>query len=75
MDRDGAVVGSGAEPGNRPGRPREWLEGFLWGVGVGGGVAVCLWFLVRGARHMELVGRVNVAGGVEVIVRWWAPTG
>jgi hypothetical protein len=73
MNGGGAVVGGGNEPGNGPGRGREWLEGFLWGVCAGGGVVVCLWLLARRASRMEFVGRVSEHGErFEGIVRWWA---
>jgi hypothetical protein len=75
MDGIGEVVGGAGEQGARPGRQGGWLAGFLVGLGVGGGVAMCLWALSRSARHMELAVRTGADGSLEVVVKWWGPTG
>jgi hypothetical protein len=75
MNGIGEVVGGVDEHGGRPERRGGWFAGFLVGVGVGTGVAMCLWALSRSARHMELAVRMGADGSLELVVKWWAPTG
>jgi hypothetical protein len=75
MNGVGEVVGGGDERGERPERRGGWLVGFLIGLGVGTGVAVCLWAVSRSARHMELAVRMSPDGGYELVIKWWFRTG
>jgi hypothetical protein len=62
MADNGEVIRGAGETGDRPGRPRGWLAGFLGGVGVGGAVAMVLVALSRSPGRTELVGRYGADG-------------
>jgi hypothetical protein len=75
MGDNGEEIRGRDEQGDRPGGRRGWLAGFMWGVGVGGAVAMVLVALSRSPRCMELVGRYRADGTWEVVYRWWGQTG
>jgi hypothetical protein len=73
MNGAGQGIGGQVERGDGEGRGPGWFAGFLFGLGVGTGLAMVILAVSRSARHVELAARIGVDGSVELVLKVWRP--